>query len=228
LSDYWLDEFILLLVAGGILLAVELWWGGRRRAKVELKEITKGERIGFSLTAKGGTLYKLEVIYSMVARPFFSDSTKLDLYDKNGNLYIKDYVLAGDSVSIFPFHCEHVWAEEGGGETYTLKVLVYDLNSHLPRVEYWFEGIKPPQGTNSYTPEPRQGEQIPFEGALIIKADGWRKEKTHVYSLTVRPLLWGGSVSFDDDSKPMPNSIEDWNIYYHIGAKELKLREWLS
>lgn len=227
LSNYWLDEFVLLLIAGGILLAVELWWSGRRKTKVELKEMSKAERIGFSLTPKGGTLYKPEVIYRMVSHS--PDSTKLDLYDKVGNLYTKDYILAGDSVCVFPFYCEPVWVEEGGGETYTLKVLVNGVNHHLPRVQYWFEGIKPPQGMNSYAPKPRQGEQLPFECALIIKADGWRKEETRVYSLTARPVLLGGSVTFDDDLAQEPNTIKDWNIvYYNVKAKELRLREWLS
>lgn len=220
LTNYWMDDFLVVLIASVVsILAVEEYREYRKRTKIEIEPRVIENRVGFAIRPKGGTLHRPQIIYCVVPQDPRMFSHKCELYDEDGNIYKKDYILGGDSVCVFPFILKEKL--EKSGEKYTLQVEVLEESTKSRRTELWFEAFTLPTGWNTVVPK-EHGNPI-WEATLRIYADGWGREQIHVLSLSLSVLL----LNLRGPPIRPSSSIEDWTTHYTLSIKRQKFRSWL-
>jgi hypothetical protein len=205
------------------------------RPRLEIKFVSKEEKIGFRIWSRGGTLHSPKVVYSTAPfrQEWRADSYPLILYDKDGNSYEKDYVLAGESICVFPFLAKHEIRKVRAFE-YTLEVDMSHPFGHYASFKLSFGALKWRHAkvgereyrSNVLTTETRK-EMLPLNATLRFYADGWEEEQVYHFDITLNPMVfvatperWG---DLREEDIPEPNSPE-WKVYYNGTLK--RGREW--
>jgi hypothetical protein len=214
LTTYWVSEFFVVLVAGGLLLAVELAIQRRNRARVEVSPVEIRERLGFRIKVKGGTLARPEIRFSILPGGTTVEQQKCDPYYENGNIYNKDYVHAGDSIYVFPFVAKHSWTRQG--KTWTLKVEVTDIFFGTTWATRGYEGIEEKPVSSSLRDDKAHP---PWWATLRIYGEGWGKEEVWVFELDLT-----ASFAHFIGEEPMDKSM----VWYELqGRRVRKGHGWL-
>lgn len=219
ITNYWLDEFIVVLVASVVsIVIVEQISEHRRKAKVRISPYALDKRIGFKVDVWGGTLYSPKIIYNIPENE--GDNFPCDIYDAYGNLWKRDYVLAGEAFCVFPLLAESEW-KKGEDGLFILQMTVKETNySGFERDWLWFRPVIRPDGRISGLTllESSDYPETRFDVALRVYAQGWSDDEVHLFGLEVQPHAWHQPYWDSlDSSVDLPHPpVEKWDIYYEV------------
>ena len=185
-----MDEFLVVLVASVVsILVVERYTEHRRGARIEIKGIESGDKLGFEINVKNRTLNHPRVFfYGGWARPERGfDFRPCELYDKDGHPYKDDFVLVGRPVRILPMQAEKVYEDEG--ESIRVRIRVKDvstgrevLNMEIPRL---------PKVHNLGVTWPKEPKVHPHHQVSIqITADGLEKDDLQRFRLGLEAIIF--------------------------------------
>jgi hypothetical protein len=189
LTNYWLDEFLVVLVAGALLLGVELWLESRKRAEIEITKAESGDRLGFEIKVKKKTLNHPRIyFYAGWARPERGfDFQPCDLYDKDGNNYKDDFILVGRPIRIFPMLTEKAFRDEG--EAIKISITVIDAATKREILSLPVPSL--PKATNLGVTYPREPKVDPYKQVSIqITGEGLEKDSLQRFRLGLEAIIF--------------------------------------
>lgn len=225
-GNYWLDTFLVVLAAEGVVVIFGLWWEHRGKMKVEIKEEAIGDRLGFKITVKGAPLHSPEVTQTQVV---FQDITsaeayRLPLFDVHGNPLGRDYVLADSAFCVFPFIAKYKWETSEGNSR--LHVAILEVPNNNVRAELVFDGLTEDMsfGLLTTNENPRN-----WDITLGIQAKEWSAAEHHVYKIWLSVLLFNPSApewlsgGFRSEGSQRKFNPEVLHISYRPRIEEVKL-----
>ena len=217
LTNYWVLEFLVVLVASVVsIVVVELISERRKRAKVRITPYARGNLIGFKIEVRGGTLLSPKVVYNIPENE--EDSFPCDIYNFYMDPWKRDYILAGETVLVFPLLADSKWRKDENGSS-VLEVSVEETNpSKFPREVLGFRPVKRPDGRTfgKLMPDPKSYYEGGFDVALRVYAQGWGDDEIHLFGLRIQPHIWPPAGFSDSPAEPPPPPVEKWNIFYEV------------
>lgn len=189
LASYWLDEFLVVLVASVVsILLVEAYTEHRRGARIEIKSIEHGDKLGFEINVKNRTLNHPRIFfYGGWARPERGfDFRPCELYDKDGYLYKDDFILVGRPVRILPMQAERTFEDEG--ESIRVRIAVKDVSTGREILKMAIPSL--PKAHNLTGTYPKEPKVNPYHQVSIqITADGLERDELQRFRLGLEALI---------------------------------------
>ena len=189
LASYWLDEFLVVLVASVVsILVVERYTEHRRGARIEIKGMESGDKLGFEINVKNRTLNHPRVFfYGGWARPERGfDFRPCELYDKDGYPYKDDFILVGRPVRIFPMQAEKVYEDEG--ESIRIRIGVKDIRTNREVLNMVIPSL--PKAYNLGVTYPKEPKVHPHHQISIqITADGLERDELQRFRLGLEAII---------------------------------------
>ena len=211
-----------LIIVAGAIIGASLWLHNRRhRPTIVIEPVAKEERLGFRITAKGGSVHSPEVVKSVSPHAGIGsmDSRPLPLYDDYGNLLDKDYINADRSFCVFPYIALHRWESL----TNQLIVDIREVPNNNWVADLYFDGIDVRQSFNMTAYNFKS-----WDITLRIQADGWTKAENHWFRFRLGVYV----TNFEAFSELLPTEtiadeisatkLEDLKVSYRLNIEEVE------